>query len=51
MIAVFIVFIILLFLGLPVAFSIGISGSLYFFQHPEIPVMQVAQLTCRRYKA
>lgn len=45
MITVFIVFIILLFLGLPVAFSIGISGSLYFFQHPEIPIMQVAQLT------
>lgn len=45
MIIVFTVFLILLLMGLPVAVAIGVSGSLYFFQHMEIPIMQVAQLT------
>lgn len=41
---VFIVFLVLLAIGLPVAFSVGVSGLFYFFQHTEIPFMQVAQL-------
>lgn len=44
MIIVFIAFVILLFLGLPVGFSVFFSGLLYFFQHPEIPLTTVPQL-------
>ena len=44
MIIVFTAFVILLFLGLPVGFSVFFSGLLYFFQHPEIPLTTVPQL-------
>jgi tripartite ATP-independent transporter DctM subunit len=30
-------FVILLLMGMPVAFAIGISGALFFVQHPELP--------------
>ncbi|WP_145106896.1 TRAP transporter large permease [Cereibacter sediminicola] len=38
-------FVILLVLGMPVAFAIGISGLLFFFQHPELPRTIPLQLT------
>lgn len=44
MIWVFIAFIILLCLGMPVGFSIGISGLMFFFQHPELPIATIVQL-------
>ena len=37
MLLVLIVFTFLLLLGMPVAFAIGISGSVFFLQHPELP--------------
>jgi tripartite ATP-independent transporter DctM subunit len=42
---VFIAFAVLLLLGMPVAFAIGISGTLFFFQHPELPASIPVQLT------
>ena len=45
MLIVFIVFLLLLALGMPVAFAVGISGCMYFLQHAEIPLLQVAQLS------
>lgn len=44
MLWVFVVFLILLFAGIPVGFSIGIAGLAFFFQHPEIPFTAIAQL-------
>ncbi len=44
MAAVFIAFLILLALGVPVAFAIGASGMLFFLQHTEFPFTHVAQL-------
>lgn len=44
MILVFISFIILLALGMPLAFSIGISGALYFVQHLNLPASILVQL-------
>lgn len=44
MILVVIAFLILLAVGMPVGFSIGISGVLYFFQHPELPIATIVQL-------
>lgn len=44
MLLVFIVFLILLAVGMPVAFAIGISGAVFFLQHPELPLTMVAQL-------
>lgn len=41
---VMIVFIILLMLGVPVGFSIGISGTMFFLQHPELPATTIVQL-------
>jgi len=41
---VIIAFLILLFLGMPVAFAIGISGALFFVQHPELPMTMLVQL-------
>jgi tripartite ATP-independent transporter DctM subunit len=38
-------FAILLVIGMPVAFAIGISGLLFFFQHPELPKSIPLQLT------
>jgi tripartite ATP-independent transporter DctM subunit len=37
-------FILLILLGMPVAFAIGISGALYFVQHPELPFTIPIQL-------
>ena len=44
MLVVFVVFLILLAVGMPVAFAIGISGTLFFLQNPELPLTMVAQL-------
>ncbi len=38
MIIVLIAFAVFLMLGMPVAFAIGISGFLWFLQHPELPI-------------
>jgi len=42
---VFIAFAVLLLLGMPVAFAIGISGTVFFLQHPELPATIPVQLT------
>jgi tripartite ATP-independent transporter DctM subunit len=44
MIIVGIFFILLLFMGMPVAFAIGISGVTFFLQHPEMPFTTIVQL-------
>ena len=44
MLIVGIVFIILLAVGMPVAFAIGISGVTFFLQHPELPFNMIVQL-------
>jgi tripartite ATP-independent transporter DctM subunit len=38
-------FIVLLLIGMPVAFAIGIAGALFFVQHPELPATIPIQLT------
>ena len=38
-------FVLLLLIGMPVAFAIGISGALFFMQHPELPPTIPIQLT------
>lgn len=43
MLIVAIVFSVLLVLGMPVAFAIGISGIVFFLQHPELPFTIPAQ--------
>jgi tripartite ATP-independent transporter DctM subunit len=40
-----IAFAVFLLMGMPVAFAIGISGSLFFVQHPELPSTIPIQLT------
>jgi tripartite ATP-independent transporter DctM subunit len=40
-----IAFLILLVMGMPVAFAIGISGALFFIQHPELPFTIPVQVT------
>ena len=45
MLLVAIVFIVFLFLGMPVAFAIGISGFLFFLQHLELPITIPIQVT------
>jgi tripartite ATP-independent transporter DctM subunit len=45
MLIVLIVFTVLLLLGMPVAFAIGISGTVFFLQHPELPLTIPIQLT------
>src|SRR5262245_19014453 len=45
MLIVLIAFTVLLLLGMPVAFAIGISGALFFLQHPELPPTIPIQLT------
>lgn len=45
MLIVAIAFAVLLILGMPVAFVIGISGILFFLQHPELPFTIPAQQT------
>jgi tripartite ATP-independent transporter DctM subunit len=38
-------FTVLMLLGMPLAFAIGISGVLFFLQHPELPITIPIQLT------
>jgi tripartite ATP-independent transporter DctM subunit len=45
MLIVLIAFTVLLLIGMPVAFAIGISGALFFLQHPELPATIPVQLT------
>ena len=45
MLIVLIAFTVLLLIGMPVAFAIGISGALFFLQHPELPSTIPIQLT------
>ena len=45
MLIVLIAFTILMLLGMPLAFAIGISGTLFFLQHPELPITIPIQLT------
>lgn len=42
---VFFAFVILLAIGMPVAFAIGISGALFFIQNPNLPFTMPVQLT------
>ncbi|HEU4380333.1 MAG TPA: TRAP transporter large permease [Hyphomicrobiaceae bacterium] len=45
MLIVLIAFTVLLLLGMPIAFAIGISGTLFFLQHPELPSTIPIQVT------
>jgi TRAP-type transport system large permease protein len=45
MIWVLVAFTVLLLMGMPVAFAIGISGCIFFLQHPELPSTIPIQLT------
>ncbi len=45
MLIVAIAFTVLLLIGMPVAFVVGISGLLFFLQHPELPLTMPTQLT------
>jgi tripartite ATP-independent transporter DctM subunit len=45
MIWVLVAFAVLLLMGMPVAFAIGISGCVFFLQHPELPSTIPIQLT------
>ena len=45
MLLVTIVFAVLLVIGMPVAFAIGISGMMFFLQHPELPISIPLQVT------
>jgi len=45
MLLVAVAFLIFLAMGMPVAFAIGISGALFFLQHPELPFTIPIQLT------
>ena len=45
MLLVAIAFIVLLLMGMPVAFAIGISGALFFTLHPELPFTIPVQVT------
>jgi tripartite ATP-independent transporter DctM subunit len=45
MLLVCIAFAVLLLMGMPVAFAVGISGCLFFLQHPELPATIPIQLT------
>jgi tripartite ATP-independent transporter DctM subunit len=44
MVLVFILFVIFLAMGMPVAFAIGISGALFFLQNPQLPFTMTIQL-------
>jgi tripartite ATP-independent transporter DctM subunit len=44
MLLVFILFIIFLLMGMPVAFAIGISGAVFFLQNPQLPFTMTIQL-------
>jgi tripartite ATP-independent transporter DctM subunit len=45
MLLVTLAFILLLAIGMPVAFAIGIAGLIFFFQHPELPFTIPVQVT------
>ena len=45
MLIVSVAFAVFLLIGMPVAFAIGISGALFFMQHPELPSTIPIQLT------
>jgi TRAP-type transport system large permease protein len=45
MLTVLAVFTVLLLMGMPVAFAIGISGTVFFLLHPELPFTIPIQLT------
>ncbi len=45
MLLVVIAFVVFLVMGMPVAFAIGIAGTLFFVQHPELPFTVPIQLT------
>src|SRR5687768_18463942 len=45
MLWVLVAFAVLLLMGMPVAFAIGISGCIFFLQHPELPSTIPIQLT------
>ncbi|MGK9054393.1 TRAP transporter large permease [Neorhizobium petrolearium] len=45
MLLVAIVFTILIVIGMPVAFAVGISGVVFFLQNPELPRTMTVQLT------
>lgn len=45
MLVVCIAFAVLLLAGMPVAFAVGISGCLFFLQHPELPATIPVQIT------
>jgi len=45
MVIVTIAFVVLLLMGMPVAFAIGISGALFFIQYPELPFNIPVQVT------
>lgn len=45
MLIVALAFVVLLLMGMPIAFAIAISGSLYFVQHPELPFTIPVQVT------
>jgi TRAP-type transport system large permease protein len=45
MLIVLVAFTVLMLLGMPLAFAIGISGTLFFLQHPELPLTIPIQLT------
>jgi len=45
MLIVTIAFAVLMLMGMPVAFAIGISGALFFAQHPELPFTIPVQVT------
>lgn len=40
-----IAFVVFMLMGMPVAFAIGISGMLFFLQHPELPLTIPVQVT------
>src|SRR4030042_3192926 len=44
MLLVFILFVIFLVMGMPVAFAIGISGAVFFLQTPQLPFAMTIQL-------
>ena len=45
MLLVTLAFIVLMLIGMPVAFAIGISGIVFFLQHPELPITIPLQQT------
>jgi tripartite ATP-independent transporter DctM subunit len=41
---VLIVFLVLMVIGMPIGFAIGISGATFFLQNPELPITTIVQL-------